>query len=700
MLPLFRNNASASQTTAGAAPAPGLGLLIASNHTAAPYPREACIHELFEARVAAAPDSVALAFEERTLTYGEVNRKSNQVAHHLRGLGVRPDDLVAVSLDRSPETIVALLGILKAGGAYLPLDPDAPTARLKLILDDAAPAALVTQRRRLDGLPEYSGHVVLMDDDCAAVARESEANPVCATTAASLAYVLYTSGSTGAPKGVMVEHRPVVRLVCNTDYVRLNREEVLLQMAPLAFDASTFEIWGALLNGAKLAIMPPGTPDPAEIGRAIAHHGVTTLWLTAGLFHQMVECHIEELRGVRQLLAGGDVLAVPHARKLVHEFRDCRLINGYGPTECTTFSCCCPVDGHAFAAPSLPIGRPIANTRAYILDAAGAPVPAGVQGELWIGGDGFARGYLNRPELTAEKFLPDPFAGYGSPILDSDPANSTATSHEPRAASHEPRMYRTGDMARYLPDGNIEFLGRLDNQVKIRGFRIELDEITAAMLEHPGISACATVAQGSGPDDKRIAAYITVRNTSHLTTVELREFLKQRLPEYMVPALFWQLDALPLTSNGKVDHSALSCRRGERLPSGVAYAAPRTSMEHTVAAVSQEVLAMDRVGLDENFFDLGGDSLRLTQMHWKLQQATGVKFGIVMLFQFPTVNAFAKYLHAHLASAGAAPHAPQVEKQGITEQSAGPGTADDRAAMRKAAMARWKQVAKGCRKHG
>lgn len=675
---------------------PELDLVAAWNQTARSYPRDACIHRLFEARAAETPNAVALDFEGRTLTYAQLDRKSNQLAHYLRRIGVGPEVLVAVSIDRSLEMVIALLGILKAGGAYLPLDQDAPPERVKIILADAAAPVIVTKRHRSDRLPEHSARVVLIDSDWRDIERETEESPAGAVTADNLAYVLFTSGSTGGPKGVLVEHRAVVRLVCNTDYVRLDADEVLLHMAPLAFDASTFEIWGALLNGAKLAIMGPHSTGPTEIGRAIARYGVTTLWLTAGLFHQMVETNLEGLNGVRQLLAGGDVLGVPHARRVLGSVRGCRLINGYGPTEGTTFSCCYPVVTLPLSAHTVPIGRPIANTRAYILDENGAPVKVGVQGELYLAGDGLARGYLNRPELTAGKFLPDPFWEFGLPNLESGSPNATLiqnpNAHAQGATASEiqnPRMYRTGDLARYLPDGNIEFLGRVDHQVKIRGYRVELDEITAALLEHPLISGCAFIALGEGAISKRLAAYVTVRHALP-TTKELREFLGQRLPEYMVPSLFLQLEELPLTPNGKVDYAALPLQGGERLPSGAPYAAPASEMEHTVAGMWQEVLGVQRVGLHENFFDIGGDSLRLTQLHWKLQQATGIQFSVTALFQYTTVKSFAKYLHERSTASQA----------GTPEERPSSGDAEDRAARKRAAMTRWKKAANCGRKRG
>jgi len=666
MLHLSQNRRSFAAVRPPGVDQASFDLLVATNHTEAPYPREKAIHRLFEEISTERPDAIALEFGDEKVTYGELNRKSNQLAHYLRNRGVGAEALIAVSFDRSIEMVIALLGILKAGAAYLPLDPEAPLARLEFILNDARSPLILTQEKRVALLPKHTCSVVSLDRDWAQIGLGSDTNLESEPSASSLAYVMFTSGSTGNPKGVMVEHRAITRLVSNTDYVHLDSDEVLLQLAPLAFDASTFEIWGALLNGARLAIMPPQAPTPADIGRVIEQHRVTTLWLTAGLFHQIVEGHLEILRGVHQLLAGGDVLGAPQARRMVSELLGCRLINGYGPTECTTFSCCCTVDALALTAPTIPIGRPIANTRAYILNESGLPVPTGVNGELYIAGDGLARGYLNRPELTTERFVKDPF--------DSDP---TA------------RMYRTGDHVRYLPSGQIEFLGRLDKQVKVRGYRIEIDEITAALLKYPALRSAAVTVKGTTTETKQLAAFVTLREGTSPTSRDLQTFLKETLPDYMVPAHFWVLPALPLTVNGKVNYARLADCRAERLPSGVEYLAPRSGTELTVASVWEDVLGLDRVGVEESFFELGGDSLLLTQMHWKLQQAMGLQFSVTILFQYITVKTLAKYLHDHFSGS---------ESSDKTNQRF--GDANSRANMQRSALARLKQFTKGDRKYG
>jgi amino acid adenylation domain-containing protein len=458
-------------------------LLSEWSDTRADYPIAATIQELFEAQARETPQSVALEFEGRRVSYKELNSRANQLAHYLRSRGVGPETMVGICAERSVEMVVGVLGILKAGGAYVPLDPEYPASRLSFMLEDTGTPVLLTQAKLRERLPAYGGRVVCLDGEWGEIAREREENPTRAVGARDLAYVIYTSGSTGRPKGTCIEHRSVVRLVKNTNYIELGRAEVFLQFAPISFDASTLELWGPLLNGGRLVIAPPGRLSLEELGQLIKSRGVTTLWLTAALFHQMVDTHIEALRGVRQMLAGGETLSVPHVRKYLLGIGKSRLINGYGPTENTTFTCCHVMTADSRIEHTVPIGRPISNTRVYILDTRLRPVPVGVYGELYIGGDGLARGYLNRPELTAEKFVSDPF--------------------EPGE-----RLYRTGDLVRYTPAGVIEFLGRVDNQVKVRGYRIELGEIEAALGAHSAVREAVVLAREDTPGDKRLVAYV------------------------------------------------------------------------------------------------------------------------------------------------------------------------------------------------
>ncbi|HEX5870238.1 MAG TPA: amino acid adenylation domain-containing protein, partial [Longimicrobium sp.] len=537
------------------------GLVVETwNQTAVEYPADRGIAALFAEQAAAAPDAVALEIGDESLTYAQLNERANRLAHHLVGLGVGPESRVGICLERGPDLIVAILAALKAGGAYVPLDPAYPAERLAFMLADSAVAVLLTQASLRDALPARDGvRTVSIDGEREQIERESAENPTEASTAGSLAYVMYTSGSTGTPRGVAVEQRSVVRLVRGANYVALGPDEVILGAAPVSFDASTFEIWGALLNGGRVVLVPGTNPSLEELGRTLTRHGVTTLWLTAGLFQVMVDERLDDFAGVRQLLAGGDVLSVAHVKKFLAAAPACRLINGYGPTENTTFTCCYTVPDR-WRGGAIPIGTPISSTRVYVLDPALRPAPLGVPGELYAAGAGVARGYVNRPALTAERFIPDPFSA------------------EPGA-----RMYRTGDRARWRADGVVEYLGRVDAQVKVRGFRIELGEIETVLRRHDGVIDCVVVAREDVPGDRRLAAYIV----GDADAEALRAHLRQSLPDYMVPGAFVSLESLPLTPNGKIDRRALP---EPDAPAGTEYVAPRSAGEEIVAGILAEVL--------------------------------------------------------------------------------------------------------------
>jgi amino acid adenylation domain-containing protein/non-ribosomal peptide synthase protein (TIGR01720 family) len=579
--------------------------------------REATIHRLFEAQVERDPEAVAVIGGSRGVTYRELDDRSNQLAHYLRERGVGAESRVGLCLERSVEMVVALLAILKAGGAYVPLDPGYPAERLEFMLADAG-VSVVIARSSLRGLfTTHSRNLVCRDEEESGIQSRPTSRLAGPSSAEQLAYVIYTSGSTGTPKGVGVPHRGVVRLVRGADYARLSADEVFLQLAPLTFDASTFEIWGALLNGARLVLYPPQAPDLGTLGEIIRQHGVTTLWLTAGLFHAMVEHQVGELEGLRQLLAGGDILSAPHVERALRALPGCRLINGYGPTENTTFSCC-----YSFTCPepsgSVPIGRPIAGSQAFILNHRLQPVPVGVEGELYVGGEGLARGYVDRPELTAEKFIPHSF------------------SDAPGA-----RLYRTGDLARYREDGIIEFLGRRDQQVKVRGFRVEPGEIEAALEAHPGIRQSAVVARSDGAEDhgsaeKRLVAYVVPVVEPAPGSAELRLYLQARLPAYMLPAAFVTLDALPLTRNGKLDRRALPAPDLARPEREQRFVAPRTPVEGVLAEIWAKVLQVERVGVQDNFFELGGDSILSLQIIAGARQA-GVELTPRHVFRHQTI---------------------------------------------------------------
>jgi amino acid adenylation domain-containing protein len=598
-----------------------LQVLVEWNDTATDYPRDRCIHQLFEAQAEQTPDTVAVVCEGAQLTYGELNRRANQLAHYLRKHGVEPETLVGICIERSVEMIIGVLGILKAGGAYVPLDPLYPKERLAFILTDTQAPVLLTQRHLLPRLPDYKTHLVCLDERRDVIGRESEETPADGATADNLAYVTYTSGSTGRPKGACIPHRGVVRLVKGSDYVDLSPEEVFLQLAPLSFDASTFEIWGCLLNGARLVIFPPHVPTLAELGRALQQHRVTTLWLTAGLFHQMVESQPRGLGHVRQLLAGGDVLSVPHVKDALLQLGGGRLVNGYGPTESTTFTCCHVMTDPDQVGMTVPIGRPIANTQVYVLDRYAQPVPIGVPGELYIGGDGLACNYLNLPQLTAERFIPHPF------------------SDKPEA-----RLYRTGDRVRYRPDGSLEFLGRLDHQVKIRGFRIEPGEIEAVLGHHPAVGQTVVVAREDTPGDKRLVAYVVPCGGQNPTASDFRSFLQTKLPDYMVPSVFVVLGALPLTPNGKVDRRALPAPDRARRQRQGSFLAPRDPLELQLTKLWEELLGTEPVGVQDNFFELGGHSLLAVRFVAQIEKLFGKVVPLALLFQAPTVEQLAHAL--------------------------------------------------------
>jgi amino acid adenylation domain-containing protein len=596
-------------------------LLVEWTDTRTDYPREQCIPQLFETQVEQTPDAVAVVCEGAQLTYRELNRRANQLAHYLRERGVGPENLVGLCVERSVEMLVGLLGILKAGGAYVPLDPLYPKARLALMLEDTQAPMLLTQQHLLPRLPEHAAQVVCLDREWEKIARQSVENPPGSATADNLAYVICTSGSTGRPKGVCIPHRGVVRLVTGTTYVTLTAEEVFLQLAPLSFDASTFEIWGCLLNGARLIVFPPSPPSLTELGRALQQYQVTTLWLTAGLFHQMVEGQLQSLRPIRQLLAGGDILSVADVKEALQQRDGGQLINGYGPTESTTFTCCYGMTEPSQVGGAVPIGRPIANTQVYVLDRSRQPVPVGVPGELYIGGDGLARAYLNQPALTAERFVPHPF------------------STEPGA-----RLYRTGDLVRYRPDGNLEFLGRLDQQVKIRGFRIELGEIETVLGQHWAIREAVITVREKAPDDKRLVAYVVPHQGQAPTSSALRSFLQAKLPDYMVPAIFVLLDALPLTPNGKVDRRALPAPDQVRPDLRKTAGTPRDAVELQLTRIWERVLNVPHIGVRDNFFELGGHSLLAVRLLAHIEKIFGKELPVATLFQAPTVEQLATIL--------------------------------------------------------
>ena len=541
---------------------------------------------------------------------------------------------MGVYLERSPEMVIAVLAVLKAGGAYLPLDPTYPQERIRFMLQDAAAPAVITSEPFLEHLCAYTGHIICMERAQATFERQSVNDPVNRTGPDQPANIIYTSGSTGVPKGVEVLHRGITRLVFGNNYAHFGPEEVFLQMAPMSFDASTFELWGALLHGGTCVIYPERIPSTGVLAEVISEHGVTTLWLTSTLFNAIIDEAADILVGVRQLLTGGEALSVAHVRKAMDLLPNTRLINGYGPTESTTFTCCYtiprPLDPNLS---SVPIGRPIGNTRVYLLNAGMQPVPVGTAGELYIGGDGLSSGYRNRPDLTAKSFVPDPFS------LES-----------------EAKLYRTGDLARYLPDGNIEFLGRIDEQIKIRGFRIEPGEIEAALKQHHAVREAVILAREDKPGDMRLIAYVVLDQEQTSPVSVLRSYLKQKLPSYMIPAAFVILDVLPLTPNGKLDRRSLPAPDTDRPEFGGGYVPPRPPVQELLAGIWCKVLGLERVGVQDNFFELGGHSLLATRAMSRVRATFGVEVPLRLLFEEPTVAGLA----AHISKSATDAHIPPL----------------------------------------
>ncbi len=589
------------------------------------YPRDRCVHELFEEQARRTPESAALAFGDRGLTYRELDQCANRLALRLRDSGVGPETLVAVCAERSLEMVTGLLAILKAGGAYVALDPNYPPERLAFMLEDTEAPVLLTQGHLASKLPAHSAKIVYLGpEDVDSQGSDQPANlenPRGGITAENLANVIYTSGSTGRPKGTLLEHRGLVRLATSSWREGFKKDDVFFQYAPISFDASSWEIWIPLLNGAKLAIMSPGTPSLEALGEAVRRHKVTILLLTTGLFRMMVDERVEDLKELRQFWAAGDVLPVGHAEKALRELPDCRVFNAYGPTENSTMTTCQQISEGDLARTSIPIGRTIANCDVYILDRHLQLMPAGVPGEMYIGGEGLARGYLKQPGLTAEKFVRNPFR------------------RETGA-----RLYRTGDLCRYLENGAIEFLGRLDQQVKIRGFRIELEEIENVLAEHPAIREAVVVARADPPGEKTLAGYYVPRQAGKCPPEEVRAYLRARLPDHMVPVTCTLLESLPLSPNGKVDRKALPAPGRHRPDLASNYAAPRTAMEKMLAETWAGALRLERVGINDNFFDLGAHSLLLLQLHARLPEPLRSRLPIVKLFQYPTISSLAAHV--------------------------------------------------------
>jgi len=593
------------------------------NNTAAEYP-DVCAHTLFEQQVERDPDAIAVMCGDERLTYAQLNQRANQVAHFLRKRGIGPESLVGVCLKRTPDLVIALLGVWKAGGAYVPLDASYPKDRLTFMVEDAAVQVLLTEQSCASLFAGIPVEFVSLDADWAAIAVESTVNPVSAATPSNLAYVMYTSGSTGKPKGAMILHRGLVNYLCwAIQTYRVQKGGSVPVHSSISFDLTVTSLFPALMVGGMIellredqgaqnllaALRRKGDRNLVKI--TPAHLEALTLQLGSGEMDGMT----------RAFVIGGENLLAENLRLWREVAPATRLINEYGPTETVVGCCVYEVQPEDPASGPVPIGRPIANTQCHILDEHLQPVPVGVMGELYIGGVGVARGYLNRPDLTAQRFLPDPFSG-----------------------SREARMYKTGDLARYRQDGILEYLGRVDNQVKIRGYRIELGEIEAVLSACTAVRSCAVLAREDTPGNKQLVAYVVARNQNPVSVTELQGALKLRLPEYMVPARFVLLDSLPLTANGKIDRQRLPAPVAETAAQETTEGAPLSDAEKRLVSLWKEALKLDSVSVHDDFFELGGHSLLAIRLASRIREEFAVDLAALALFESPTIAKLADHI--------------------------------------------------------
>jgi amino acid adenylation domain-containing protein len=613
-------------------------LLVEWNGAEIEYPQERCIHDLFEAQARKTPEAVALVYEDRSLTYGALNARANRLAHHLRTLGVGPEARVAIRLERSLELVVAMLATLKAGGAYVPLDQNAPAPRQAFMLEDCRAEIALTSK---DPEAAAGAEVTYLNLDTLPLAEESPYNLEIPQDSRTAAYVIYTSGSTGQPKGVIISHRNIGRLVLNNWYASFEADDRVAFTSNPAFDASTMEVWAPLLHGGCLVVVPEAALfDSNALVELLRQEEVSILHLVAGLLSAYADSLASIFPRLRYLLTGGDAADVRAMARILNGSRPQRLIHCYGPSESTTFATTHEVKEISPAAKSVPIGRPIANTQIYLLSNYERPAPIGVAGEIYIGGAGTAHGYLNHADLTAERFLPDPFGlGPGG------------------------RLYNTGDLGRWLPDGVIEFLGRKDFQVKIRGFRVELGEIEAQLASHPGVREVVALAREDEDGGKRLVAYYTGEEVG---AKSLRAHLSSTLPEYMVPSAYIHLESLPLTPNGKLDRRALPAPYVGGTEERDAYLAPRTPVEEIVVGIFEKVLKLDRVGRRGNFFELGGHSLLATQVISRIRKTFGVEIGVRSVFENPTAEGLSGRIEEAMKAGETAPAPPlvRIEREG------------------------------------
>ncbi|WP_445240987.1 non-ribosomal peptide synthetase [Microcoleus vaginatus] len=611
-------------------------LLVQWNDTQADYPKNSSIHELFAAQTERTPDAVAAICENEQLTYRELNAKANQIAHYLQTLGVKPEVLVGICLERSLEMLAAILGILKVGAAYVPLDPAYPQERRSFMLADAKVPVLLTQKNLLETLPQNSAKVVCIDGEWQEISRESDRNPAVKVEAENLAYVLYTSGSTGTPKGVLGTHRGTVNRCFWNPYPFIE-QDICCQKTSLNFVDSVWEIFAPLLHGLPTVIIPDrAVKDINQFIQTLSKQNVTRLVLVPSLLRALLDSFPDLDRRLPQLkywICSGETLPMELCQQFREQMPQRVLINLYGSSEVAA-----DVTWYdaTHCVEKVPIGRPIANTQIYLLDRNLQPVSIGIPGEIYVGGDGLAQGYLNRPDLTSEKFISSPFGQEKLDFLGN---------------SHQKVLFKTGDLGCYLPDGNIEFLGRGDCQVKIRGFRIELGEIEAALSQHSSVSTAAVLLQENEPGSQRLVAYLVPNSgftNQHPELIsEFRSFLKHKLPDYMVPSAFVLLDALPLTPNGKIDRLALS-QRCDYVSDETAFTEPQTPTEKEIAEIWTALLGLEKVGTNQNFFDIGGHSLMATQLISRVRSCFGVELAMCDFFAAPTIENLAELIEEEI----------------------------------------------------
>lgn len=600
------------------------------NNTYRDYPKTSCIHEQFEhqARVRENHTAVLLPIikdnhlHTKDVTYGELNRRADILLQKLISEGIQKNSIIALYMDRSIEMIVALLGILKAGCAYLPLDPAYPIERLTFMLKDAQAPLIITQSHLVSNLPENQTPMMIMNDDwgCDMPIKDRKFDSVIQGSD-SLAYINYTSGSTGRPKGVKIPHRGVLRLIFGADYSRLDENQTILQLAPISFDAATFEIWGALMLGGKCVLFPyNGIPDPNELKMVIDEYKITRLWLTSSLFNLIMDVMPEALKGASEILTGGEVLSVGHIKKALKLLPDCQIINGYGPTESTTFTCCYRIprelDDNVI---SIPIGHPISNTQVYIFDKDMKPMPVNEVGELYIGGDGLADGYLNLPDLTSERFIPDPY-------------------------NNGEILYKTGDLVRLLPEGEIEFVGRSDDQVKINGFRIELGEIESVLRKHHAVRDALVIAEKDGNGTKYLMGFVTAQNKNDMDIEDVKIFIGKNIAQFMIPRDIVLLDVIPLNPNGKIDRQAILKSWKAKELDYPDYMAPNSDSEKKLSMIWLDILNKDKISINSNFFEIGGTSILSVKLMKKVSQEFNTEIPVIRLYHYPTIKSLANYI--------------------------------------------------------